>query len=127
MLERQWRSRTSRSPPASPSPAWRIVGPAPTSPRLDRGRGRRGDAARLRRRRTRSSIWSWTFGLLGAALRFCSGASAVRRYLADASYWLYLAHLPIVFGLQVLLMNVPLHWTVKFPLILAHHARRAAA
>ena len=29
-------------------------------------------------------------------------ASPVRRYLADASYWVYLAHLPVVFFLQAL-------------------------
>lgn len=63
------------------------------------------------------SIWYWCFGLIGAAMRFCSDPSPVRRYLADSSYWLYLAHLPIVFALQVVLMRVPLHWAIKFPLI----------
>ena len=63
------------------------------------------------------SIWCWVFGLVGAALGFCPGASPVRRYLADASYWCYLVHLPIVFGLQVLVADWPLHWSVKFPLI----------
>lgn len=65
------------------------------------------------------SIWTWTFGLLGMAVRFLSRASARLRYLSDASYWLYLVHPPIVFGLQVLLMKVPLHWSIKFPAILA--------
>lgn len=64
------------------------------------------------------SIWYWVFGLIGAALRFCAQASAIRRYLADASYWLYLVHLPVVFGLQLLMANWALHWSVKFPLIL---------
>jgi ABC-type multidrug transport system ATPase subunit len=64
------------------------------------------------------SIWFWTFGLIGAALRFCSNASPARRYLADASYWFYLVHVPIVFGLQVLMMDWPLSWVIKFPLIL---------
>ncbi|MEX2131620.1 MAG: ATP-binding cassette domain-containing protein, partial [Pseudohongiellaceae bacterium] len=64
------------------------------------------------------AIWFWTFGLIGAALRFFSKASDLQRYLADSSYWLYLAHLPVVFLLQVLLMNVNLHWSLKFPLIL---------
>lgn len=65
------------------------------------------------------AIWTWTFGLLGAAVRFGSAESAVRRYLADASYWLYLVHPPILFGLQVLVMDLPFHWTVKFPAIVA--------
>ncbi len=66
-----------------------------------------------------TAIWYWSFGLTGAALRFFSKARAWQRYLADASYWLYIAHLPIVFSLQVLLMGVELHWALKFPLILA--------
>lgn len=66
-----------------------------------------------------ASIWHWSFGITGAALRFCSCESAVRRYLADSSYWLYLAHLPLVFFLQVLFARVPWHWTIKFPAIIA--------
>lgn len=65
------------------------------------------------------SIWYWCFGLLGAAMRFFDGQSPAWRYVADSSYWLYLVHLPIVFGLQVALMAVPLHWAIKFPLIVA--------
>jgi ABC-type multidrug transport system ATPase subunit len=65
------------------------------------------------------AIWTWTFGFLGAAVRFGSAESAVRRYIADAAYWFYLVHPPIVFGLQVLFMDLPLSWAVKFPAILA--------
>lgn len=65
------------------------------------------------------SIWCWSLGLLGAALRFLAAHSPARRYLADASYFIYLAHLPLVFGLQVLVMDWPLHWSIKFPLIMA--------
>lgn len=65
------------------------------------------------------AVWFWTFGLLGAAVRFFSRQSPALRYLADASYFFYLAHLPVVFALQVLLMDVPLPWLVKFPLLLA--------
>ncbi len=64
------------------------------------------------------AIWCWSLGLTGAALRFATGYSPLRRYLADASYFLYLAHLPVVFALQVWLMDWPLHWPLKFPLIL---------
>jgi ABC-type multidrug transport system ATPase subunit/surface polysaccharide O-acyltransferase-like enzyme len=66
-----------------------------------------------------AAIWCWIFGLVGAAMRFCSQPSELRRYLADSSYWLYLGHLPIVFFLQAALMKVPLHWAIKFPLIVA--------
>src|SRR5580698_4560212 len=65
------------------------------------------------------SSWYWSLGIIGAALRFCDGESAVRRYLADSSYWLYLAHLPLVFFLAAAFAKVPLHWAIKFPLILA--------
>jgi ABC-type multidrug transport system ATPase subunit/peptidoglycan/LPS O-acetylase OafA/YrhL len=65
------------------------------------------------------SSWYWSFGIIGAALRFCEGESTVRRYLADSSYWLYLAHLPLVFFLAAAFAKVPLHWAIKFPLILA--------
>lgn len=64
------------------------------------------------------AIWCWVLGLTGAALRFAEGYSPLRRHLADASYFLYLAHLPLVFALQVWVMDWPLHWSLKFPLIL---------
>ena len=43
------------------------------------------------------SIWAWIAGILGVALTFLSEHSVTRRYLADASYWIYLVHvLPIM-------------------------------
>lgn len=64
------------------------------------------------------ATWYWTFGLIGAGLQFCSNHSPRLRYLADASYWIYLIHLPVVFLAQAIVMKWNLHWTVKFPLIL---------
>jgi glucans biosynthesis protein C len=63
--------------------------------------------------------WCWVFGVVGWAVRHCSHASASIRYVADASYWMYLAHLPLVFALQVLVMNWSLHWIIKFTLIVS--------
>lgn len=63
-------------------------------------------------------LWSWTLALLGLGLRFLSDPSPTRRYLADASYWIYLAHLPLVIGLQLVMRDWPLPWAVKFPLLL---------
>ncbi|HEX2164266.1 MAG TPA: ATP-binding cassette domain-containing protein, partial [Thermoanaerobaculia bacterium] len=65
------------------------------------------------------AVWCWTLGLVGAAMRFLSAESRVRRYLADSSYWLYLVHVPIVFAFQVLVADLPLHWAVKLPAIVA--------
>jgi ABC-type multidrug transport system ATPase subunit/peptidoglycan/LPS O-acetylase OafA/YrhL len=64
------------------------------------------------------AVWGWVLGLTGAALRFLSNYSARRRYIADASYWIYLAHLPVVAAFQVWVGHWPLHWSVKYPLIL---------
>ena len=64
------------------------------------------------------AVWGWVLGLTGAALRFLSNYSATRRYIADASYWIYLAHLPVVAAFQVWVGHWPLHWSVKYPLIL---------
>ena len=50
--------------------------------------------------------------------KFLSNYSAVRRYIADASYWIYLAHLPVVAASQVWVGHWPLHWGVKYPFIL---------
>lgn len=40
------------------------------------------------------------------------------RYIADASYWVYLVHLPLIFVIQIPLMDVNLHWGVKLSLSL---------
>jgi ABC-type multidrug transport system ATPase subunit/peptidoglycan/LPS O-acetylase OafA/YrhL len=64
------------------------------------------------------AIWSWVFAITGTAVRFLSHHSAARRYLADSSYWLYLVHLPVVASLQIVMAPWPLHWSIKFPLLL---------
>jgi ABC-type multidrug transport system ATPase subunit/peptidoglycan/LPS O-acetylase OafA/YrhL len=64
------------------------------------------------------AIWCWSFAILGIALRFMSHANARVRYVADASYWIYLVHLPIVVAMQVLVGRLPWHWSIKFPLVL---------
>ena len=64
------------------------------------------------------AIWTTTFAAIGLALRFMSGFSPTRRYLADASYWLYLIHLPIVVALQVAVSHLHWPWPIKFATIL---------
>ncbi|GHC07450.1 acyltransferase family protein [Thermomonas carbonis] len=64
------------------------------------------------------AAWSWTFAIVGLGLRFLSGHSPLRRYLADASYWIYIAHLPLVMALQVAMSRVEWPWFAEFALVL---------
>ncbi len=64
------------------------------------------------------AIWAWTFATIGMALRFLSQHSPVRRYIADASYWIYLIHVPLLMALQVAVSQLAWPWWIKFPLIL---------
>ena len=57
------------------------------------------------------------FAVVGLALRFWSGHSPVRRYLADASYWIYIVHLPLVMAAQVVVKDWPLVWPVKLAIV----------
>jgi glucan biosynthesis protein C len=57
------------------------------------------------------------FAVVGLALRFWSGHSALRRYLADASYWIYIVHLPLVMAAQVVVKDWPLLWPVKLMIV----------
>ena len=57
------------------------------------------------------------FAAVGLALRFWSGHSALRRYLADASYWIYILHLPLVMAAQVVVKDWTLVWPVKLAIV----------
>jgi glucans biosynthesis protein C len=63
-----------------------------------------------------TASWSWSFGIIGVAMAYCAQPSAARRYLADASYWMYLVHLPVVLILQAAMRDQPWPWTLKFAL-----------
>lgn len=58
--------------------------------------------------------WLTTFGLIGFFRAFCSGENPRIRYIADASYWLYLMHLPIIMGLQAWVSGWHYPSAVKF-------------
>lgn len=65
------------------------------------------------------AIWCWCFAVIGIAVRYLSAERPAVRYVADASYWIYVAHLPVVAFFQVIVGHWPLHWTIKFPLVMA--------
>lgn len=58
-------------------------------------------------------MWSLVLLTMGVFQKLLGRPSAVVRYVADASYWMYLVHLPIVVWLQVAVAELPLHWSIK--------------
>ncbi|MBS0332149.1 MAG: acyltransferase family protein [Proteobacteria bacterium] len=64
------------------------------------------------------ATWSWTFAIIGLALRYLNTESAARRYVADSSYWLYLIHLPIVMALQAATARLDLPAEAKILIVL---------
>lgn len=44
--------------------------------------------------------WMAIFGLIGLFQRFTPGEHKATRYLSDASYWLYLSHVPLIIAIQ---------------------------
>ena len=59
------------------------------------------------------AVYSSALAAVGLCIRFLSGYSPVRRYLAGASYWIYILHLPLVMLAQVWIQNWPGLWWVK--------------
>jgi peptidoglycan/LPS O-acetylase OafA/YrhL len=62
-------------------------------------------------------LWCWTFAFVGAAVHFLSNASPVTRYLADASYWIYLMHMATIAFFLTLLRPYDWHWSIKFAIM----------
>jgi glucan biosynthesis protein C len=63
------------------------------------------------------ACWLFVTGLLGLCLRYFSSPRPWIRYLTDASYFLYLAHLPLVIFLQGILAPWALPAIVKFSMV----------
>lgn len=60
--------------------------------------------------------WLMSFGCLGIFRRFLSRPSPAIRWLSDASYWLYLTHLPLLFVLQAPMRPLEFSAWLKFAL-----------
>lgn len=58
--------------------------------------------------------WGMTFGLMGLARATLSTERPAVRFLSDSSYWLYLAHLPLVMLLQAVCRDWPGPAVIKF-------------
>jgi glucans biosynthesis protein C len=65
------------------------------------------------------AIWLLIFGITGLFVRHFERPSPLVRYLADASYWMYLIHLPLTIWIPGLLASVALPGVVKFSIVLS--------
>jgi peptidoglycan/LPS O-acetylase OafA/YrhL len=63
--------------------------------------------------------WLSVFAFMGLALRYFTGRHPVAHYLADASYWIYLIHMPLVCVMQLLLYELSLGPELKCGIVLA--------
>ena len=65
------------------------------------------------------AVWLFIFSFTGLFLRYLTGPSAKMRYMSDASYWIYLVHLPLTGFFPALLGDI--HWSpfLKFLIVLS--------
>ena len=63
--------------------------------------------------------WCLILGVAGLFLRYLGGHSPYRRYLCDSSYFLYIAHMPVILVFQLLLENIALPPIAKMAIVLA--------
>jgi len=58
--------------------------------------------------------WLVIIAMMGLFRRFLNGGHPKWRYLSDSSYWLYLAHLPLIIALQIFLSDLDFPAIPKF-------------
>ena len=63
------------------------------------------------------SVWLVIYASLGLFQRYLDKPSAVWRYVSDASYWVYLIHLPITIALAPVLASVDVFAEIKFAFV----------
>ena len=62
-------------------------------------------------------VWAMTFGMIGLFRKFMFTENKTMRYISDSSYWLYVAHLPLVIWGQGLVRDWPISPFIKFLLV----------
>ncbi len=62
--------------------------------------------------------WMMTFACMGLFRKLCIRENKTIRYVSDSSYWLYVAHLPLIIGAQLAVRDWPLSSGVKYFLVL---------
>ena len=60
-----------------------------------------------------------TFGSMGLFRRLLGRESRTMRYVSDSSYWLYVAHVPLIMAAQMIVQTWQLPAVVKFTVVCA--------
>lgn len=63
------------------------------------------------------TVWFFVFGISGLFIRYASRYSARMRYVSDASYWVYLIHLPLTGLIPAFIFDWPIPVFVKFLIV----------
>ncbi|MDA7510873.1 acyltransferase family protein [Verrucomicrobia bacterium] len=63
-------------------------------------------------------VWLMSFSLMGMFREMFSKENKRMRYISDSSYWLYLAHLPVIIGIQGIMCGWQIPSFVKLTLAL---------
>ena len=63
--------------------------------------------------------WAMSLGLIGMFSRFCSRPSPLVSWLADASYWMYIVHPPVVMVAQMIVRPWAVPADLKFLVVMA--------
>jgi hypothetical protein len=63
-------------------------------------------------------LWCWVLAAVGAAIRFLSNPHPATRYLADASYWIYLMHMATIVFFLTLMRPYEWHWSIKLVIMI---------
>jgi glucan biosynthesis protein C len=65
-----------------------------------------------------TATWFFIYAFIGLFLRYLERPIPLVRYMADASYWMYLVHLPLSIVQPALLSDLPLPTAIKFSVVL---------
>jgi len=65
------------------------------------------------------TTWSLAFGLLGLSRRFLRSPSPRLRYWADASYWIYLSHFPLMAAIAIGLFELAMPSSLRLAILVA--------
>jgi glucans biosynthesis protein C len=59
-----------------------------------------------------------TIGLIGVFLKFFDAPTFIGQYISSSAYWVYLIHMPIMLGLQLILISSPVPGLLRFPIVI---------